>query len=56
MTPGLTAEGIRQAIVDPDAEIAPGYQAGVMPTNFGEQLSNEQLDQLVQYLQESTKG
>jgi cytochrome c oxidase subunit 2 len=56
VTPGLTAEGIRQAIVDPDAEIAPGYQAGVMPTNFGEQLSNEQLDQLVQYLQESTKG
>lgn len=53
--PGLTADQIRQSIVDPDAEIASGYQPGVMPTNFGEQLSSEQLDQLVQYLQDATK-
>jgi cytochrome c oxidase subunit 2 len=53
--PGLTADEIRQSIVDPDAEITPGYQAGVMPGNFGEQLSSEQLDQLVQYLQDATK-
>ena len=41
---------VRQSIVDPEAEITPGYQGGVMPNNFGDQLSAEQLDTLVQYL------
>lgn len=41
---------IREAIVDPDAEIAEGYSADVMPENFGELLDDEQLDALVQYL------
>ncbi|MEX2212403.1 MAG: cytochrome c oxidase subunit II [Gaiellaceae bacterium] len=41
---------VRLAIVEPDAEIAEGYAAGVMPKTFGEQLSEEQLDALVQYL------
>jgi cytochrome c oxidase subunit 2 len=41
---------VRRSIVDPDAEIAEGYAAGVMPKTFGESLSEEQLDALVQYL------
>jgi cytochrome c oxidase subunit II len=41
---------VRESIVDPNGQIAAGYQAGVMPTSFGEQLSQEQLDALVQYL------
>ena len=41
---------IRQAIVDPNAEVASGYSAGVMPQNFGDQLSPEQLDDLVAFL------
>lgn len=44
------AEFVRQAIVEPDADIAPGYQPGVMPQTFGETLSPESLDALVAYL------
>jgi mono/diheme cytochrome c family protein len=47
---GKDAEFIRQSIVDPNAEIAQGYSAGVMPQNFGQELSPEQLDDLVAFL------
>jgi len=43
-------ELIRTSIAEPDAQIAAGFEAGVMPKTFGEQLSAEQLDALVQYL------
>jgi len=46
----LSAAEIRQSIVDPDAVIAPGFQAGLMLRNFAEQLTPEELDQLVGYL------
>jgi cytochrome c oxidase subunit II len=49
----LRGEGedqIRTDIVDPDATIAPGYTAGIMPPNFEETLSPQQLDGLVAYL------
>lgn len=50
----LTADEIRRAILQPAAEIAPGYEAfaGVMPATFGEQLSAAQLEVLVQFLAE----
>jgi cytochrome c oxidase subunit 2 len=44
---------IRRSIVDPSAEVEEGFQDGVMPQNFGEQLSKEELDALVKYLLES---
>jgi cytochrome c oxidase subunit II len=44
---------IRKSIVDPSAQIEEGFQDGVMPQNFGEQLSKEELDALVKYLLES---
>ena len=44
---------IRKSIVDPSAEVEKGFQDGVMPQNFGEQLSKEELDELVKYLLES---
>jgi cytochrome c oxidase subunit 2 len=47
---GKDASFIRQSIVDPDAVIAEGYQPGVMPSDFGERLTDEQLDGLVEYL------
>ena len=53
---GVDADFIRQSIVDPSAEIAPGYQDGVMPSNFGETFTDPQLDGLVQYLLEATGG
>jgi mono/diheme cytochrome c family protein len=47
---GKDAEFIRQSIVDPNAEITQGFSAGVMPQNFGQELSPQQLDDLVAFL------
>ncbi|MGH2945701.1 MAG: cytochrome c oxidase subunit II [Solirubrobacteraceae bacterium] len=47
----LDEEQIRTAITDPEAEIAEGFSPGLMP-NFGETLSDEQVDALVEYLTE----
>jgi cytochrome c oxidase subunit 2 len=41
---------VRESIVDPDADVAPGYSSGVMPPTFGESLSESELDALVDYL------
>lgn len=46
-------EFVRTSIVDPDAYLAPGFQAGVMPGSFGESLTTEELDALVAYLTEA---
>ncbi len=43
-------EFVRQSIVDPDAVIAPEYQPGVMPKDFAQSLSPEELDALVAYV------
>jgi mono/diheme cytochrome c family protein len=51
--PDQSAEEIEEDIVDPNAKITPGYQANIMPQEFGETLSEEELEQLVEYLQES---
>jgi cytochrome c oxidase subunit 2 len=48
--PGQSEDEIRTDVVDPDARVEAGYQAGVMPPNFGETLSAQQLDGLVAYL------
>ena len=48
-----TPRFIRESIVDPSAEIAEGFEDGVMPQNFGDKLSKEELDALVKYLLES---
>jgi cytochrome c oxidase subunit II len=44
------ADYVRQSIVDPNAVVVAGYQPGVMPPNFGDTLSPEELDALVAYL------
>jgi cytochrome c oxidase subunit II len=55
--PGQSADFIRESIVNPNAEIAPGFQPNVMPSTFGESLSQQQLDSLVDYLlQTAGKG
>jgi cytochrome c oxidase subunit 2 len=36
--------------------IAPGYQAGIMPGNFTQQLTPAQIDAIVKYLSDVTKG
>jgi cytochrome c oxidase subunit 2 len=49
--PGQTLAQIREDIVKPNAQIAKGYQAGIMPPNFGATLSPQELDAVVQYLE-----
>jgi len=43
-------DAIRRAIVDPNEDIAEGYQPNVMPQDFEERLSKAELDALVAYL------
>jgi cytochrome c oxidase subunit II len=47
---GKDASFIRTSILQPDARIAPGFQGGIMPKNYGDTLSSEELDALVKYL------
>jgi len=48
------ASATRESIVDPNKEIIPGYQANVMPVNYGTALTPTQLDALVNYVFHST--
>jgi cytochrome c oxidase subunit II len=51
---GKDAAFIKQSIVSPDAVIAQGYQANIMPPNYGSALSGAQIDALVSYLSKAT--
>jgi mono/diheme cytochrome c family protein len=53
---GKDADFVRESIVNPDAEVAQGFQPGVMPGDYGERLSDEQLDGLVEYLLQAVEG
>jgi mono/diheme cytochrome c family protein len=53
---GQSSAMIHEDIVDPNKTIAQGYPPSVMPLNFEETLSPEELEDLVQYLVESTGG
>lgn len=53
---GVDAEFIQTSIVDPDAAIAEGFQPGLMPQAYDEQLDDKQLSDLVAYLADATKG
>jgi mono/diheme cytochrome c family protein len=48
------AAAIEEMIVDPNAEIVKGYPASVMPQNYGQLLSKTELEDLIQFLIEST--
>jgi cytochrome c551/c552 len=48
---GLSAaEFLHRAIVEPDADLAPGFAAKVMPTTYSAQLTEEQVADLVAFL------
>jgi cytochrome c oxidase subunit 2 len=49
---GKDAAFIEKSITAPDDEIAAGFQAGIMPKNYGDTLSPEELKALVTYLGE----
>jgi mono/diheme cytochrome c family protein len=51
--PGQSPAQVEKSIVDPDAEIAQGFPSGVMPDNYGEELSPKELSDLADFLVES---
>ncbi len=48
-----SAREIRDAIVTPDADTAAGFSAGVMPGDYRQRLSPQELADLVEYLDEN---
>jgi mono/diheme cytochrome c family protein len=54
--PGQSPAMVEESILDPNAHIAKGYPPNVMPQNFGEKLSKEEVENLVQYLLKETGG
>ncbi|MGH3022342.1 MAG: cytochrome c oxidase subunit II [Gaiellaceae bacterium] len=53
---GADEDFVRESIVDPNATIAEGFQPDVMPGNYGELFTDEQIDGLVEFLLEATGG
>ena len=49
-------QSINESIVNPNAEIAEGFQEGVMPEDYGDKLSDKQLADLVAFLNENKGG
>jgi cytochrome c oxidase subunit 2 len=52
---GKDAAFIQESITDPNKEIAPGFQGNLMPQDFRQKLSPDQLKALVDYLSQVTK-
>ncbi len=53
---GDDPQQIYESIVNPNAEITEGFQEGIMPDNYDEQLSEKQLADLVAFLNENKGG
>jgi len=49
---GKDTEYIRSSIVNPDAQIAEGFQPGIMPKTYGEELDEQELADLVAFLEQ----
>jgi mono/diheme cytochrome c family protein len=50
---GMPSAMIEQSIVNPNAKIAKGFPANVMPQTYGTAISKKELEQLVEFLAES---
>lgn len=53
---GVGEDQLREDIVAPNSEIAAGFEAGVMPTDYGESLSDQELDRLIEFLTSAGGG
>ena len=51
-----SAQYVEESIVEPDADVVQGYSPGTMPSTYGEQLDEEQLELIVDYLQNPEGG
>jgi cytochrome c2 len=54
--PGQSAAMIEESIADPNAAIAKGFPPNVMPADYAQTLTAKELEDLVQYLLDSTAG
>lgn len=54
--PGETQAHVEEMIKDPNAEIAKGYPPNVMPQNYEQILSSQEIEDLVKYLLEDAGG
>jgi cytochrome c oxidase subunit II len=54
--PDLNEAFIKQSIVDPSAKVTKGFPDNVMPKNFRDQISPEEIDALVKYLLQVSGG
>lgn len=54
--PGQSMASIHEDIVDPNKVIAKGFPPNVMPPDYEQELTPKELEDLVQYLFESTSG
>ena len=54
LAPDDDATAIEEMITDPNAEIAEGYPANVMPQNYSQILSSKEIEDLVQFLIENS--
>jgi cytochrome c oxidase subunit 2 len=52
---GMSADEIRESIVDPNAQIAEGFAPDVMPGNYEQTIPKAQIDALVDYLEEQSR-
>lgn len=51
--PDMSAEGyLRQSILEPNAHVVEGFQAGLMPQNYDQRMTEEELTTLVNFLLE----
>jgi cytochrome c oxidase subunit 2 len=50
------AEYVRTSIVEPNAFVVSGFQEGLMPGDYGNQLSDAEIDTLVEYLLSVSEG
>jgi len=50
-----TSAFIKQSITDPDKVVTKGFQPNIMPQDFGDKLSSDELDALVEYLLKAQK-
>jgi cytochrome c oxidase subunit 2 len=53
--PSLSKAEIKQSIADPNAKITPGFQPNIMPGNFSQNLGDNGINAVVDYLSEVSK-
>lgn len=54
LAPDDTTESVEEMIVDPNAELAEGYGANIMPQDYGQTFSKTEVQELAEYLVATT--